>query len=255
VVHNRAVVWQTARVKPAYDALAPDGSEIRLLVHTRGGSMVHCQLAPGQVTRAVRHHSVEEVWFCVAGRGQVWRHATETAQTVGTPETAGRTKTAETAEAADLPEIAETAETAETAEEAEETEETAQAEEHTKAAEAAAEAEETEETAQAEEHTKAAEDEAEHRDEAGDTAGEAEDEAEAEHSEAEEIAAEEAVYTKEAEEIVDLEPGVALNIPVGVAFQFRALGSEPLELVIVTMPPWPGDDEAVPVDGRWRATS
>ena len=34
----------------------------------------------------------------------------------------------------------------------------------------------------------------------------------------------------------------------GSAFQFRASGARPLELVIATMPPWPGDDEAVPVD-------
>jgi len=48
---------------------------------------------------------------------------------------------------------------------------------------------------------------------------------------------------------------VSLNIPLGVAFQFRALGSEPLELVIVTMPPWPGEGEAVRIDGRWQATA
>ena len=59
----------------------------------------------------------------------------------------------------------------------------------------------------------------------------------------------------ETEETVDIERGVALNIPLGVAFQFRALGSEPLELVIVTMPPWPGEGEAVRIDGRWQATA
>src|SRR5690242_796237 len=65
-----AVTWQTRRVGPEYDALAPDGSEIRLLVEVNGGSMVHCSLAPGAVTRAIRHRSVEEVWLCLAGRGQ-----------------------------------------------------------------------------------------------------------------------------------------------------------------------------------------
>ena len=53
------------------------------------------------------------------------------------------------------------------------------------------------------------------------------------------------------EEVVTAEPGVALSIPLGASFQFRALGGEPLEVVIVTMPPWPGDDEAVAVEGRW----
>jgi mannose-6-phosphate isomerase-like protein (cupin superfamily) len=46
--------------------------------------------------------------------------------------------------------------------------------------------------------------------------------------------------------------GVSLDIPVGVAFQFRALGGvEPLRAVGVTMPPWPGEGEAVVVPGRW----
>jgi mannose-6-phosphate isomerase-like protein (cupin superfamily) len=54
------------------------------------------------------------------------------------------------------------------------------------------------------------------------------------------------------EEIVDVEPGVALSIPVGVAFHFRASGPRPLELVIATLPPWPGEDEAVRVDGVWE---
>ena len=56
----------------------------------------------------------------------------------------------------------------------------------------------------------------------------------------------------EREETVDLAPGTCLTIPVGTAFQFRAGDSEPLSAVAVTMPPWPGEDEAVFVGGRWR---
>lgn len=120
----------------AHDLLAPDGSEVRVLVKVAGGSMVHCTLPAGQVTRAVRHRTVEELWFCVGGRGQVWRSS--------------------------------------------------------------------------------------------------------------------AVAS---EEIVDVEPGVALSIPLGVAFQFRASASVPLQVVIATLPPWPGEDEAVPVDGIWAASA
>ena len=69
------MTWHTARVGSAYDVLAPDGSEIRVLVSTSRGSMVHCALRPGQVTRAVRHRSVEEVCFCTAGAGQIWRRS------------------------------------------------------------------------------------------------------------------------------------------------------------------------------------
>ena len=123
--------WQNRLVSEHYDVLAPDGSEIRLLVQVRGASMVHCTLPPGGITRAVRHRTVEEVWYFIGGRGQVWRKA------------AGR------------------------------------------------------------------------------------------------------------EEITDVQPGLALSIPLGTDFQFRALGDEPLTFVITTIPPWPGPDEAVPVAGVW----
>src|SRR5215467_435865 len=127
--------WQTAHVRPELDALAPDGSEIRLLVQVRGGSMVHCTLQPESVTRAVRHRTVEEVWLCLAGRGELWRHSATS------------------------------------------------------------------------------------------------------------------------EDIVSLHTGVAVTIPLGTEFQFRATGTEALELAITTMPPWPGEDEAVPVHGKWTPTA
>ena len=41
---------------------------------------------------------------------------------------------------------------------------------------------------------------------------------------------------------------------VGTHFQFRTLGDEPLTIVGVTMPPWPGEDEAVEVNGMWTPT-
>ena len=113
------------------DALAPDGSEIRLLAEASGGSMVHCTLGPGAVSVAVAHRTVEEVWYFLEGTGQVWRK---------------------------------------------------------------------------------------HGDE---------------------------------ERVVDVAPGASLSIPAGAHFQFRATGDGPLRSVIVTMPPWPGDDEAYPVAGYW----
>ena len=124
--------WQSARVGANYDVLAPDGSEIRLLVQVKGGSLVHCTLRPGQVTRAVRHRTVEEVWFCTSGRGQLWRRSPDQ------------------------------------------------------------------------------------------------------------------------EETIELEPGVAATIPLGTEFQFAARGADSLELVITTIPPWPGEDEAVAVQGHWQ---
>jgi len=136
VRHNRTVDWQTKRIGADYDDRAPDGSEIRLLVQVRSGSMAYCTLQPGQVTRAVQHRSVEEVWLCVSGAGQLWRRDPAT----------------------------------------------------------------------------------------------------------------------KAEEIVDLEAGVAVSIPLRTAFQFRASGAQPLEVVMTTMPLWPGPAEAVPAEGAWPAS-
>ena len=113
------------------DAIAPDGSEVRLLCRVAGGSMAHVRLPPGACAKAVVHRTVEELWFVVAGEGEMWRRGE------------GR------------------------------------------------------------------------------------------------------------EEIVALRPGVGLSIPVGTAFQFRAAAQSELAVVGVTMPPWPGDDEAVPAEGPW----
>ncbi len=57
------------------------------------------------------------------------------------------------------------------------------------------------------------------------------------------------------QEITDLEPGVSLSIPLGTHFQFRNTGDVPLRFVISTMPQWPGNQEAVQVEGMWPASS
>jgi mannose-6-phosphate isomerase-like protein (cupin superfamily) len=56
----------------------------------------------------------------------------------------------------------------------------------------------------------------------------------------------------EVSEIVDAVPGVSIAIPTGTWFQLRNDGAEPLSAVAVTMPPWPGEDEAYFVDGAWE---
>ena len=58
----------------------------------------------------------------------------------------------------------------------------------------------------------------------------------------------------EAEEIVVLEAGVSLVIPLGTHFQLRVDGAEPLVALGATMPPWPGAHEAYFVEGTWPAT-
>jgi mannose-6-phosphate isomerase-like protein (cupin superfamily) len=53
------------------------------------------------------------------------------------------------------------------------------------------------------------------------------------------------------ESVTRLVPGVCVDIPLDTSFQYRCAGGEPLVFTCMAMPPWPGDDEAVLVDGRW----
>lgn len=53
------------------------------------------------------------------------------------------------------------------------------------------------------------------------------------------------------EEVKEVMPGLSISIPVGTSFQFRCDGDEALCAIGVTMPPWPGEDEAQPVAGLW----
>jgi mannose-6-phosphate isomerase-like protein (cupin superfamily) len=57
--------------------VAPDGSDVRVLLGLQAGGMAHFQLAAGQTARAVVHRTVEEVWYVVGGRGEMWRRAGE----------------------------------------------------------------------------------------------------------------------------------------------------------------------------------
>lgn len=56
------------------------------------------------------------------------------------------------------------------------------------------------------------------------------------------------------EEVLDLVPGVSFDIPTGTQFQFRNTGQGPLAVLVATMPPWPGDGEAIPMEGPWPAS-
>ena len=67
------MVFRTRQISGIPDAIAPDGSEVRLLCQTERGSMAQFALPPKAVSRAVAHRTVEEVWCCVSGHGRMWR--------------------------------------------------------------------------------------------------------------------------------------------------------------------------------------
>jgi mannose-6-phosphate isomerase-like protein (cupin superfamily) len=126
--------FETKRLPVNRDAIAPDGSDVRILLGLRGGGMAHFELSPDQTSTAVTHKTVEEIWFFLSGRGEMWRR------------------------------------------------------------------------------------------------------------------------TGDYEEVVPVEEGVCLTIPLGTHFQFRSFGDEPLAAIGVTMPPWPGEGEAMLVEGKWKPT-
>ena len=64
---------QTKLLPPDRDAVAPDGSDVRLLLEVRGGGMAHFELAALETSLAVRHRSVEEIWYFLSGNGEMWR--------------------------------------------------------------------------------------------------------------------------------------------------------------------------------------
>jgi mannose-6-phosphate isomerase-like protein (cupin superfamily) len=56
----------------------------------------------------------------------------------------------------------------------------------------------------------------------------------------------------DSDETVDLTTGTCVTIPTGAAFQFRSDGENPLRMLMLTIPPWPGAEEAVAAAGVWK---
>jgi mannose-6-phosphate isomerase-like protein (cupin superfamily) len=64
---------ETKRLPPQRDAVAPDGSDVRILLGVRAGGMAHFELPANETSVAVAHKTVEEIWYFVQGRGEMWR--------------------------------------------------------------------------------------------------------------------------------------------------------------------------------------
>ncbi len=77
------------------DTIAPDGSEIRFLMPpppaarercappdrgARTASLVEVRLPAGERSLPIRHRTVEEIWYVIAGSGLLWRRAPDGAE-------------------------------------------------------------------------------------------------------------------------------------------------------------------------------
>jgi len=67
------VTFDTKTIGAAPDAIAPDGSEVRVLCQLSRGGLAVFSLPPGAVSKAIAHHKVEELWYVISGRGRMWR--------------------------------------------------------------------------------------------------------------------------------------------------------------------------------------
>src|SRR5580658_1046212 len=65
--------FKTRRISSAPDAVAPDGSEVRVLCGVARGGMAVFSLPPKAVSKAVAHRTIEEIWYVIAGQGRMWR--------------------------------------------------------------------------------------------------------------------------------------------------------------------------------------
>jgi mannose-6-phosphate isomerase-like protein (cupin superfamily) len=93
---------ETGHLPDEYDYLAPDTSEIRILAYMKdeemhmlpedhearaplvlkSGVLAHCTLPPRKTSFAVMHQTVQEVWYFLQGKGEVWRKQADMEETV-----------------------------------------------------------------------------------------------------------------------------------------------------------------------------
>jgi mannose-6-phosphate isomerase-like protein (cupin superfamily) len=76
------LIFETRHLPAEVDELAPDTSEIRLLLRNEHASMVHGTLPPGGVTLATRHKTVHEIWYILGGEGELWRRTDQQEEVV-----------------------------------------------------------------------------------------------------------------------------------------------------------------------------
>jgi mannose-6-phosphate isomerase-like protein (cupin superfamily) len=66
-------LFEFKSVEKNYNDLAPDGSEIRLLCNVDVANMCHCTLPIGGISKAVKHKTIIEIWYCISGKGIIWQ--------------------------------------------------------------------------------------------------------------------------------------------------------------------------------------
>ena len=64
---------QTTTLPDQPDGKSPAGADIRFLVDGATGNMIHSTVPPRQVNPATVHATVNEFWYILERRGEIWR--------------------------------------------------------------------------------------------------------------------------------------------------------------------------------------
>jgi hypothetical protein len=67
------IQYSTVTLPDKVNYRAPDGSETRLLVDGRKGGLSYARLPVSKTASAIFHRTVDELWFCLSGEGEVCR--------------------------------------------------------------------------------------------------------------------------------------------------------------------------------------
>ena len=73
MVDRQARDFETKKLPVEITEIAPDGSNVRLLLGLESAVMAHYELPPNRVSKAVTNRTVEEIWYFTSGRGEMWR--------------------------------------------------------------------------------------------------------------------------------------------------------------------------------------
>lgn len=65
---------------------APDGSIIRQFPSGEKGGIAHCILPKQGISKAVKHKTVEELWYCLSGKGKFWRKLNDVEEEINVSE-------------------------------------------------------------------------------------------------------------------------------------------------------------------------
>jgi mannose-6-phosphate isomerase-like protein (cupin superfamily) len=74
--------FETMHLPSAPDVVAPDGSDVRILLKLTAGTMGHYELAPGKISIPITNRTVGEIWYFLSGRGEMWRKQGEREEVV-----------------------------------------------------------------------------------------------------------------------------------------------------------------------------